>query len=76
MRYATDIFKDIMAPIPELTRRLETHRPGPFVLQTGVDGLELALALQRVEDAHERFVASPLSRVASRLEQEVVVSSL
>ena len=67
-----------MAPItlPELTRRLETDRFGPFVLQTGVDGPELALALQRVEDAHERFVASPLSRVASRLEQEVVVSSV
>jgi hypothetical protein len=61
---------------PDITRRIETDRFGPFTFQTGVavDGLELAL--QRVEDAHERFTASPLAQVASRLEKEVVVSSV
>lgn len=34
------------------------------------------LAVQRVEDAHERFAASPLSQVANQLEREVVVSSI
>lgn len=65
-----------LATIPELTRRIETGRFGPFTFQTGVVGAELALAIQRVEDAHERFVASPLSQVANRLEREVVVSSV
>lgn len=36
----------------------------------------IELALQRVEDAHERFIASPLSQVANQLEREVVVSSV
>lgn len=65
-----------LATIPELTRRIETDRFGPFTFQTGIVGAELALAIQRVEDAHERFVASPLSQVANRLEREVVVSSV
>jgi len=41
-----------------------------------VDQEVLALALQRVADAHERFAASPLSQVASQLEREVVASSI
>lgn len=67
-----------MAPltIPELARRIETDRFGPFTFQTGIVGAELALAIQRVEDAHVRFVACPLSQVANRLEREVVVSSV
>lgn len=73
-----DIFSDKLAPIvlPDLTRRVETDRFGPFVFQLGVVGAEVELALLRVEDAHQRFVASPLSQVANRLEQEVVVSSV
>lgn len=56
--------------------RVETQRSGPFTFQLGVDRDALALALHRVDDAHERFVASPLSQVANQLEQEVVVSSI
>lgn len=32
--------------------------------------------MQRVKDAHDRFIALPLSQVANRLEHEVVVSSI
>lgn len=56
--------------------RVETQRSGPFTFQIGVDAAALDIALQRVADAHERFVASPLSQVASQLEREVVASSV
>lgn len=56
--------------------RVETQRSGPFTFQIGVDVGVLDVALQRVADAHERFVASPLSQVASQLEREVVASSV
>lgn len=73
-----DISKDSLAPfsLPDVTRRVETDRFGPFVFQVGVVSADVELAFLRVEDAHERFVASPLSQVANRLEQEVVVSSV
>ncbi|MBI5784506.1 MAG: Fic family protein [Rhodocyclales bacterium] len=60
----------------DVSLRVETDRFGPFVFQMGLKAADLALAQQRVEDAHERFVASPLSQVANRLEREVVVSSV
>lgn len=56
--------------------RVETQRSGHFVFQIGADFAALMLAVLRVEDAHERFAASPLSQVANRLEREVVVSSI
>lgn len=56
--------------------RVETDRFGPFTFQVGVDVEGLAGPLQRVEDAHELFVKTPLNQVASRLEKEVVVSSV
>lgn len=56
--------------------RVETDRFGPFTFQLGVDGEALALPMQRVEDAHELFIKTPLNQVASRLEREVVVSSV
>lgn len=59
-----------------LTRRIDTDRFGPFVFTVGIDAAAIELALQRVEDAHERFIASPLSRIANQLQQEVVVSSV
>lgn len=59
-----------------LDRRVETARFGPFTFQIGVDPDEVALPLQRVEDAHERFIASPLSQVANQLEREVVAGSV
>lgn len=62
--------------LPGLTRRVDTDRFGPFVFQPGISAVDLEVALRRVDDAHERFIASPLSQVANRLEQEVVVSSV
>jgi len=56
--------------------RVETDRFGPFTFQVGIDAEEIAVPLQRVEDAHALFATTPLSQVASRLEKEVVVSSL
>jgi Fic family protein len=66
----------LSSSLPEISRRVETDRFGPFVFQLGFIVGDVTLALQRVEDAHERFVVSPLSQVANRLEQEVVVSSV
>lgn len=60
----------------EISRRIETDRFGPFVFQLGLTADDVDLALHRVGDAHERFVASPLAQVANRLEKEVVVSSV
>ncbi len=62
--------------LPEMTRRVETDRFGPFTFQIGIAHDGLGVALQRVEDAHDRFVASPLAQAANRLEEEVVVSSV
>jgi len=56
--------------------RVETQRSGPFIFQLGTDLSALTLAVQRVEDAHERFAASPLSQVANQLEREVMVRSI
>ena len=73
-----DILVDRIMPknIPGITRRVETDRFGPFLFQMGIVTAEVASALLRVEDAHARFVASPLAQVANRLEKEVVVSSV
>ncbi len=56
--------------------RVETDRFGPFVFQCGIDIEALKLPLQRVEDAHARFAASPLAQVANLLEREVIASSI
>lgn len=56
--------------------RVETDRFGPFTFQVGVDWEGLSVPIQRVEDAHELFIKTPLNQVASRLEKEVVVSSV
>lgn len=56
---------------PDISRRVETDRPGPFVFQLGVDVAELTLPMQRVEDAHARFRASPLAEVANKLERDI-----
>jgi len=60
----------------DLMKRVETSRFGPFTFQVGVDERDAAMLLQRVADAQERFLSSPLSQVAKRLEQEVLVSSI
>lgn len=60
----------------DFKKRVETSRFGPFTFQVGVDEREAAMLLQRVADAQVRFLSSPLSQVANRLEQEVLVSSI
>jgi Fic family protein len=60
----------------DLKERIETSRFGPFTFQVGVDQREAEMLLQRVADAQLRFLSSPLSQVAHRLEQEVLVSSI
>ncbi len=70
-----DIPKDKTVSDP-VVARIETSRFGPFVFQVGVDQREAAMPLQRVVDAQARFMSSPLSQVANRLEQEVLVSSI
>ena len=66
----------IASEIPELALRVETDRFGPFLFQVGVNAGRLQLPMQRVEDAHRRFVASPLAQVANPLEREVIASSI
>jgi Fic family protein len=60
----------------DIEKRVETSCFGPFTFQVGVDQREAAMLLQRVADAQVRFLSSPLSQVANRLEQEVLVSSI
>ena len=69
---------DKMLPesLPDVSSRIETDRFGPFVFQLGFASADVEVAFQRVADAHDRFVASPLAQVANRLEKEVVVGSV
>ncbi len=60
----------------DIKKHVETSRFGPFTFQVGVDHREVEMLLQRVADAQVRFLSSPLSQVANRLEQEVLVSSI
>lgn len=55
---------------------VETERFGLFRFQTGVDPATLALPLQRVQDARQRFRRSGLAQVAVQLEREVLASSI
>lgn len=68
--------KHVLRDSGQFARRVETDRFGPFIFEVGIEPDRIELALQRVEDAHERFIASPLSQVANKLEREVVVSSV
>lgn len=65
-----------MLKIPNIIHRVETDRFGPFTFQVGLNVNDLVLPWVRVEDAHKRFIASPLSQVASELEREVLVQSV
>ncbi len=72
-----DIRSDMLPPtLPEISRRIETDRCRPFCFQIGVDAAALVLPMQRVEDAHQRFKATPLAHVAKRLEREVIAGSV
>lgn len=61
---------------PRDTLTVTTDRFGPFVLTPGLDHARVAPVIQRVDDAHQRFISSPLSQIANELEQEIVVSSI
>lgn len=61
---------------PECLLRIETARFGPFTFRAGVDDKTIHTVILRVRDAHARFVSSPLAQVASRLEREVLVTSI
>lgn len=61
-----------MKPLPNCQFKVETGRFGPFTFQVGVDLEDLAVPLQRVEDAHELFIKTPLNQVARQIEREVV----
>ena len=65
-----------MKPLPNCQLRVETDRFGPFTFQVGVDLEDLVVPLQRVEDAHELFIKTPLNQVARQLEKDVVASSV
>ena len=65
-----------MKLLPDCQLRVETDRFGPLTFQVGADLEDLTVLLQRVEDAHELFIKTPLNQVASQLEIEVVVSSV
>ncbi|MBP6534027.1 MAG: Fic family protein [Arenimonas sp.] len=65
-----------MFELCNIVHRVETDRFGPFQFQIGLDAGQLELAFIRVEDAHRRFVSSPLSAVANQLEREVLVQSV
>ncbi|MCF8493387.1 MAG: Fic family protein, partial [Sphingomonadaceae bacterium] len=62
--------------LSDIVLRVETERFGPFEFQPGLNVEQLRMPLQRVEDAHARFIASPRAQVASQLEHEVIVSSI
>ncbi len=70
-----DISKDKVSS-DNFRNLVETSRFGPFSFQIGVNEHETEMLLQRVADAQLRFLSSPLSQVANRLEQEVLVSSI
>lgn len=61
-----------------MERRVETDRAGPFRFELGVDPSDpdVRLAIVRVDDAHARLLASPLSQVVNELEREVLVESI
>lgn len=65
-----------MFELNEIIHRVETDRFGPFLFQVGIDASSLELEFVRVEDAHRRFIASPLATVANQLEREVLVQSV
>lgn len=68
--------KPVNQGFQEATKRIETGRFGPFVFEIGLAAPEIRGAMIRVDDAHSRFVNSPLSQVANQLEKEVLASSI
>ncbi|HYN76882.1 MAG TPA: Fic family protein, partial [Lamprocystis sp. (in: g-proteobacteria)] len=65
-----------MIEIPDRPLTLETARFGPFTFRVGVNAAEIEAPILRVSDAQQRFQGSPLAQVASRLEQDVVATSV
>lgn len=72
---SADIFQDILSD-EKLVIRVETQRAGVFTFSPVLSGEALAVPLQRVIDAQNRFRSTPLHQVANDLEREVVVRSV
>lgn len=59
-----------------LNRTVECDRFAPFKLRLALDWQALELPLRLVEDAWQRFAASPIADIASSLEKEVIASGI
>jgi len=72
MQKTKDMFEGIGSSL-----ELMTHRSGKFVFQIGVDYEKVKPLIDRVEDAHARFLSVPiLPQVANQLQKTVIVSSV
>jgi len=65
-----DIFTD------DNLKRVDTYKFGVFKFQLGLSNTGIETIYRRVQDAQDRFRVSPLASVATRLEKEVIVSSV
>ena len=65
-----------MPTFDEHTLVVQTDRHGPFRFLVGVDPAAIETVWLRIDDAHRRFMDSPLAQVANQLEKEVVVTSI
>ncbi len=65
-----------MPTFKEHTLTMQTDRHGPFQFLVGVDPAAIETVWLRINDAHRRFMGSPLAQVANQLEREVVVTSI
>lgn len=59
-----------------LKRRVECARFSPLKLELALDWEAMALPMVRVQDAWQRFAASPLAEIAAGLEKEVIASGI
>ncbi|HFD87414.1 MAG TPA: Fic family protein, partial [Gammaproteobacteria bacterium] len=65
-----------MLTFEEYTLTAQTDLHGLFSFLVGVDPTAIETLWLRIEDAHQRFMGSPLAQVANQLEKEVVVTSI
>ena len=59
-----------------LKRRVACERFSPLKLEIALDWAQIELPLTRVQDAWQRFAASPIASIASDLEKEVMASGI
>jgi|PlaIllAssembly_1097288.scaffolds.fasta_scaffold05184_3 Fic family protein len=66
----------LLPDIADHALTVETARFGPFTFRVGVETPSIETLFLRVSDAHRRLQGSPLAQVASRLEREIVATSI